>query len=214
MVFYYTKHSLYVPPLPLPSQTHIRQSSVDSEGSTISANKETTKLLLLPNSSIPRRRSVQFRQTVQMYEDVHERVEPADRWYSADEIRTFLNDSKRETTTTLASNKMPRRRQRVQQAYALYSQGLDIAPNDSEEYQKACQAIGLDLLVVHAHLRRRNNERRCKLMKRIDELQDIECPVRRERLLAQASLGISESAVFAAAHLAQWWSSNNTTILQ
>jgi len=213
MVFYYTKQSLYVPHLPLPAQAHIRQSSVDSEGSTISANK-TTKLLLLPNPSVPRRRSVQFRETVQMYDDVHERAEPTDRWYSVNEIRTFLNDSRQEITTTLTCNKMPRRRQGVQQAYALYSQGLDTSPNASEDVQKACRAIGLDLLVVHAHLRRRNNERRCRLMKRIDELQDIECPSRRERLLAQASLGISESAVFAAAHLAQWWSSNNTTFLQ
>eukprot|EP00977_Amphora_coffeiformis_P016535 scaffold5141_cov169-Amphora_coffeaeformis.AAC.2 len=177
----------------------------------MSADK-AIKLPTQTHSSMPCRRSVQFHQTVQIYDDVYERQEPTERWYSTTDIRTFLSDSRQETTMTLTSNKKYRRR--LQQAYVLYSQGLDTSLNAAEGDQKACQTVGLDRLVIHAHLRRHNNERRRKLLKRMDELQDIECPLRRERLLAQASLGISESAVFAAAHLAQWLSTNKDTFLQ
>ena len=209
MVFYYIKHSLYVPSLP--PHPRVRQSSADSEGSTISVDKITKLQTLSPIPPMPRRRSVQFNKSIQMHDDVYEREEPIERWYSATDIRKFLGDSRQETMTTLTSNKKYCRR--VQQAYVLYSQGLDTTLNASEGDQKACQAVGLDRLVVHAHLRRHNNERRRKLMKRMDELQDIECPLKRERLLAQASLGISQSAVFAATHLAQWWSTNKNTFL-
>lgn len=165
-----------------------------------------------PVTASYRRRSVQFHPTVQVYADAHEHTESADRWYAKKEILMFLRNSRDEVTKTLAAHRTSRRR--MQQAYVLYSEGLDTSTSATEDDMQACQAVGLDRLVVHAHLRRHKNERRRKLLRRMDELQDIPCPLRRERLLAQASHGISDSAVFAAAHLAQWWSTNKNAVLQ
>ena len=204
MVFYYQNNKKNSMVMVVPQRTNkvpYRQTSCDdSVESTISVHRNEAAKETKPTVKVC------FNTATQVFCDPHHcQEDDEDRWYSKSEITGFLRDCRQEaaavvTTTTSSSS----RRRTLQQAYQLYSLGLDNSSNITND--AAAKSIGLDRLVVRAHLRRSADSScpRRKLLQRMDELQDICCSERRARLLAQASHGASEPAVLAAASLAQW----------
>lgn len=190
-----------------PTMPHVMTRQASDESSTVSVSHGMT----IHKAATPTRPRVSFNQTTRIYSNGYEYVEPSNLWYSRTDIRGFLGGSSQAAAAVTNSASASRRR-RVQQVYQMYSNGLDATAqgygsnSDADDAQKH---VGLDRLAIHAHLHSRYNQQRRRLLRRLSESQDIADLARRERLVAQASHAVSEPAVLAATHLAQWLAKEN-----
>ena len=151
-----------------------------------------------------------FHDTVVVHYPEHAIPDPSSCWYTSTEMEEFRVQASREAREIMQDAERARKSRHeklVEETYRLYENGLvdyDSHDNDGNKRDTISPAV-VSCLAATCTAGHARSVRHTRLASRLRDLQDVPDIGKRERLMAQASLTLSQPAQLRATQLARWW---------